>query len=73
MWTAPLLTAAEAAGTPYFGVAVAFSSPLVDVGVDVLAELELVVELFEEPQPPATTSAEQAINIERPLLMAFGP
>jgi len=54
-------------------VVVVFSSPLVDVGVEVLAELELVVELFEEPQPTASTSAEQAISIDRPLLIAFGP
>ena len=59
---------------PYFGVVVVFSSPLVEVGVEVLdelVELELGVELFEEPQPTASTSAEQAINIDRPLLMAL--
>jgi hypothetical protein len=61
-------------GEANFGVVVVFSSPLVEVGVDGLDELELVVELFEEPQPAANTSAvEQAINIDRPPLIAFGP
>jgi hypothetical protein len=70
----PLWTAAEAGGEANFGVVVVFSSPLVDVGVDALDELELLVELFEEPQPPASSSAaEQAINIGRPPLIAFGP
>jgi hypothetical protein len=58
-------------GEANFGVVVVFSSPLVEVGVD---ELELAVELFEEPQPAASTSAvEQAISVDRPPLIAFGP
>jgi hypothetical protein len=69
----PLCTPAAAAGAANFGVVVVFSSPLVDVGVGVLDELELPVELFEEPQPLASISAEQAISISGPLLMAFGP
>jgi hypothetical protein len=70
----PLCTAAAGDGEANFGVAVVFSSPLVEVGVDALDELEPVVELLEEPQPLASTSAaEQAINIDRPPLIAFGP
>ena len=44
---------------PYFGVVVVFSSPLVDVGVEALDELDGVVELFEDPHPPASASFAQ--------------
>jgi hypothetical protein len=61
------------------GVVVAFSPPLAVVGVAVLDdadELEDVeeFELFEDPQPAANRSAEQAITTTgKPLLIGDDP
>jgi hypothetical protein len=55
----PLCTGADFAGDANFGVASDFSPPA-DLAADVADLLELVVEVLElDPQPAATTSAQQ--------------
>ena len=47
---------------------------MVAMGVELLdgPETELDVELLEDPQPPASTSAAQAISVDRLLLIGAG-
>lgn len=71
----PLCTGAEGDGETYFGVALTFRAPAAVVGVvvlELLVELlvELLLELLDDPQPAASTSAEQANSVDRPLFIA---
>jgi hypothetical protein len=51
------------------GVVLGLSPPLLAVGVEVLAEIEPVVELLEDPQPAANASVAQARSIEAPVFI----
>jgi len=80
MCTIPLCTGADADGEANLGVVVAFSSPPAvpvaasveepEAGVELVAEL--LLELLEDAQPAAPSSAAQAISVDRPLLIG-GP
>jgi hypothetical protein len=68
----PLCTGEDGSGLAYLGVVSFFSPPLVLVVFAVLPALELEddeLELLDDPQPAASTSAEQAIRTGRPLLI----
>ena len=77
MCTIPLCTGAEAGGDPNLGVPAAFSPPVAfpvavapdgpEFGVELVTEL--LEELFDDPQPAASSRAAQAISVDRPLLI----